>query len=194
MAGGKRGSDAMKKIINVFDKIEEWILVILMAGVSIVVFIQIASRTAGNSLSWSEELARYLTIWVTFIGASYGFRFGTHIGVDAFKQWLPFRAERVVDLISSLIVAVLCVLMMKFSIDIIVNVHLKFHQVSPAMRMPIWIAYLALPVGYCFMFIRNVILCVERLRDIIHGKPEEAKALEETEDAAAPESAGKEAD
>ena len=62
------------------------------------------------------------------------------------------------------------------------------------MRMPIWIAYLALPVGYAFMLIRNIALCVERVRDIIHGKPEEAKALEETEDAAAPESAGKEAD
>ena len=189
MTGRKRGSDAMKKIISIFDKIEEWILVVLMAGVSVVVFIQIASRTAGNSLSWSEELARYLTIWVTFIGASYGFRFGTHIGVDAFKQWLPFRAERVVDLVSNLIVALLCVLMMKFSIDIIVKVHLKFHQVSPAMRMPIWIAYLALPVGYAFMFIRNVMLSIQAVKDIIHGKikaepaeiPGEAPLPEETE-------------
>ena len=183
----------MKKIINVFDKIEEWILVLLMAGVSIVVFIQIASRTAGNSLSWSEELARYLTIWVTFIGASYGFRFGTHIGVDAFKQWLPFRAERVVDLVSNVIVAFICILMMKYSIQIIVNVHLKFHQVSPAMRMPIWIAYLALPVGYAFMFIRNVALCVQSVRDIIHGKSAEEPA-ETAGEAPLPEETGKEAD
>ncbi len=193
MPGGKRGANAMKKIINVFDKIEEWILVVLMAGVSIVVFIQIASRTAGNSLSWSEELARYLTIWVTFIGASYGFRFGTHIGVDAFKQWLPFRAERVVDLVSNLIVAFLCVLMMKFSIDIIVKVHLKFHQVSPAMRMPIWIAYLALPVGYLFMFIRNVMLSVQCVKDVIHGKAK-AEPAENAGEAALPEETEKEAD
>ena len=183
----------MKKIINIFDKIEEWILVLLMAGVSIVVFIQIASRTAGNSLSWSEELARYLTIWVTFIGASYGFRFGTHIGVDAFKQWLPFRAERVVDLVSNLIVALLCVLMMKFSIDIIVKVHLKFHQVSPAMRMPIWIAYLALPVGYAFMFIRNVMLSIQAVKDIIHGKTK-AEPAEIPGEAPLPEETEKEAD
>ena len=193
MTGGKRGSDAMKKIISIFDKIEEWILVLLMAGVSIVVFIQIASRTAGNSLSWSEELARYLTIWVTFIGASYGFRFGTHIGVDAFKQWLPFRAERVVDLVSNLIVALLCVLMMKFSIDIIVKVHLKFHQVSPAMRMPIWIAYLALPVGYAFMFIRNVMLSIQAVKDIIHGKTK-AEPAEIPGEAPLPEETEKEAD
>jgi len=182
MTGRKRESEAMKKIIRIFDKIEEWILVLLMAGVSIVVFVQVVSRTAGNSLSWSEELARYLTIWITFIGASYGFRFGTHIGVEAFKHWLPFRAERAVDLISSLIVAFLCVLMMKFSIDIIVKVHLKFHQVSPAMRMPIWIAYLALPVGYLFMFFRNVALSVENVRAIIHGKPRDP-APEGAEDA-----------
>ena len=193
MTDGKRGSNAMKKIINIFDKIEEWILVVLMAGVSIVVFIQIASRTAGNSLSWSEELARYLTIWVTFIGASYGFRFGTHIGVDAFKQWLPFRAERVVDLVSNLIVALLCVLMMKFSIDIIVKVHLKFHQVSPAMRMPIWIAYLALPVGYAFMFIRNVMLSIQAVKDIIHGK-NKAEPAEIPGEAPLPEETEKEAD
>jgi TRAP-type C4-dicarboxylate transport system permease small subunit len=76
--------------------------------------------------------------------------------------------------------------MMKFSIDIIVKVHMKFHQVSPAMRMPIWIAYLALPVGYAFMFIRNVALSVQSVRDIIHGKKKEEEP--------APESDGKEAD
>jgi C4-dicarboxylate transporter DctQ subunit len=185
MTAGKKGSDEMKKIVNFFNKTEEWILIVLMAAISIVVFIQVVFRVAGNSLSWSEELARYLTIWITFIGASYGFRFGTHIGVEAFKHWLPFRVERCVDLLSNLIVAFLSVLMMKFSLDIILNVHMKFHQVSPAMRMPIWIAYLALPVGYLFMLLRNIGLSVRCVQDIIHGKPKP----EET-----PEITGEEAD
>ena len=74
-----------------------------------------------------------------------------------------------------------------------VKVHLKFHQVSPAMRMPIWIAYLALPVGYLFMFIRNVMLSIQAVKDIIHGKTK-AEPAEIPGEAPLPEETEKEAD
>ena len=160
----------MKKILKVFNQIEEWILVFLMTTLSVVVFAQVVFRYAGHSLSWSEELARYLTIWISFIGASYGFRYGAHIGVEAFKNWLPFRARRTIDLIAALAVIVISCLMMYYGYLIIVNVHLRFGQVSPAMRMPIWIAYLAIPVGYFLMIIRNIQNGVFCIREIIRGE------------------------
>ena len=78
----------MKKIGEIINKAEEWILVVIMLALSVVVFLQVVFRYSGHSLSWSEELSRYLAIWATFLGASYGFRYGAHIGVEAFKTWL----------------------------------------------------------------------------------------------------------
>lgn len=160
----------MKKIGNIINKAEEWILVFLMSALSVIVFAQVVFRYAGHSLSWSEELARYLTIWISFIGASYGFRYGAHIGVEAFKNWLPFRARRVVDLIACIAVAVISVLMMYYGYLIITKVHLKFGQVSPAMRMPMQYAYLAIPVGYLLMIYRNIQNAVFYIREIIRGE------------------------
>ena len=160
----------MKKVIDIFNKIEEWILVVLMSALAVIVFLQVIFRLFSGSLPWSEEISRYITIWASFLGASYGFRYGAHIGVEAFKAWLPFRARRVVDLLANLAVIILAALMMYYGYSIIVNVHLKFGQVSPAMRMPMWIAYLAIPVGYLFMILRNIGLCVDAIRDIIHGE------------------------
>lgn len=167
----------MKKIIDVFNKIEEWILVILMTALAVIVFMQVACRVFAGSLPWSEELSRYITIWASFLGASYGFRYGAHIGVEAFKAWLPFRARRCIDFLADVAVVIIGVLMLYYGYSIIVNVHLKFGQVSPAMRMPMWIAYLAIPVGYFFMVLRNIGLCVDALKDVIHGE-----AKKESED------------
>lgn len=174
MNGGK-----MKKIIDILNKIEEWFLIILMCAISVVVIMQVIWRKAGASLSWSEELARYLMVWISFVGASYGFRFGVHIGVEAFKTWLPYRIERIIDLIADVVIVVLSAMMVKYGIDIIVNVHLKFGQVSPAMRMPMWIAYAAVPVGFTLIFFRNIGQSVTCVKDIIRGKkPEDPEAKE----------------
>ena len=168
----------MKKIGEIINKAEEWILVVIMLALSVVVFLQVVFRYSGHSLSWSEELSRYLAIWATFLGASYGFRYGAHIGVEAFKTWLPFRARRIVDLIADLAVVIISALMCKYAIEIIVNTHLKFGQVSPAMRMPMWIAYLAMPIGYAMMFLRNVQLSIGDIQDIIKGDAKKSHAVE----------------
>ena len=160
----------MKKLGNFLNKTEEWVLIILMTLLAVLVFLQVVTRTFGKPMTWTEELARYVTIWATFIGASYGFRFGAHIGVEAFKSWLPFRIRRIVDLIADLVVMVISALMMYYAYSIIVNVHLKFGQVSPAIRMPMWIAYLAMPVGYFAMTVRNLVLSIQCVKDIKAGK------------------------
>ena len=169
----RKAERPMKKIIDIFNKIEEWILVILMTILALVVFLQVVFRIFASSLPWSEELSRFITIWISFLGASYGFRYGAHIGVEAFKAWLPFRIRRIIDLLANIAVIIIAVLMMYYGYSIIVDVHLKFGQVSPAMRMPMWIAYLAIPVGYFFMVLRNIGLSVDAVKDILRGEVKE---------------------
>ena len=160
----------MNKIGRIINKAEEYVLILLMTLLSVIIFLQVLFRVIGASLPWSEEVSRYITVWISVLGASYGFRYGAHIGVEAFMHWLPFSFRRVIDFLSYMAVAFLSCLMMYYGYSLIVNVHLRFGQVSPAMRMPIWIAYLAIPVGYFMMILRNLQLAIHTVKELLRGE------------------------
>lgn len=81
--------------------IEDWIAFALFWGLAVVVFLQFFTRYVLNdSLAWTEEIARYLLICVTFIGAGMAARKNTHIHVEFFYVYL---APRVAFALSTLV-------------------------------------------------------------------------------------------
>ena len=131
-----------------------------MALIASVVFIQVIARELGGSLPWSEELTRYLAVWVTFIGGSLGIKRGAHIGVEAIKMKLPPKARLAVNLIGILICMFFCFVCIKYGIQIISR-QIATSQRSPSMRIPMWWAYMAIPVGLGLGIVRcaQVALC-----------------------------------
>ncbi|HET8801559.1 MAG TPA: TRAP transporter small permease [Marinobacter sp.] len=82
---------------------------------AVVVFVQFFTRYVLNdSIGWTEEIARYLLIVVTFAGACIAVRRNTHISIEFFYRYLPRGAARglstVVDLLRTGVFAVLAVL------------------------------------------------------------------------------------
>ncbi|MEX2632108.1 MAG: TRAP transporter small permease, partial [Tistlia sp.] len=78
---------------------EDSLVFLLFWGLSVVVFLQFFTRYVLNdSLAWTEEIARYLLIAVTFAGAVIGVRKRDHIAVELLARYLPRRANRIVDL------------------------------------------------------------------------------------------------
>jgi TRAP-type C4-dicarboxylate transport system permease small subunit len=78
--------------------VEDWIGLVLLWVMGILVFTQFFSRYALNdSISWTEEVARYLLIALTFIGSAGAVRRGTHIRVETLEQLLPPGARKVLD-------------------------------------------------------------------------------------------------
>ena len=75
-----------------------------------VVFLQFFARYVLNdSPGWTEEIARYLLIAVTFIGSVMAMRKGTHIAVEALFKYLPPRARHVLLVVVDLTVALFCI-------------------------------------------------------------------------------------
>ena len=67
-----------------------WICVILMSAIGLVLSFQVIMRYVfHSSLGWSEELARYMFVWLVFIGISYGAKVMRHIKIDAFLYLFP---------------------------------------------------------------------------------------------------------
>ncbi|MGL4093266.1 TRAP transporter small permease [Agrobacterium cavarae] len=98
----------MQKVINLFYRILETILVALLAGMAIMVFINVVMRYTMNSgINVSEELARYFFVWITFIGAVVTFRENSHMGIETLVMFLS-RRWRIFCMILSNIIILLC--------------------------------------------------------------------------------------
>ena len=73
----------MKKINDLFFRLAEFVLVIMLSLMIIMVFGNVVLRYGFNSgLISSEELSRFLFIWVTFLGAIVAMRDNAHLGLD----------------------------------------------------------------------------------------------------------------
>ncbi len=154
----------MNKFFQFLDKFEEYALAILMGTMAIVVFLQVIFRMTGGSLTWSEETSRYLTVWITFIGASLGVKRGAHIGVEAFTMLIPEKARKVIIILGYLICIFFCGVVFVYSIGIIQK-QMMYGQISPAMRIPMWWPYAAMPVGSGLMIIRYLSSIAHMIRN-----------------------------
>ena len=81
----------MHKALRFLDNnLEKIICVTCLALMSVIIVAQVFFRyVLKNSISWSEEIARYLFIWLIYIGISYGVKMDRHISVDAVCAMLP---------------------------------------------------------------------------------------------------------
>ncbi|MCD8510754.1 MAG: TRAP transporter small permease [Bacillus sp. (in: Bacteria)] len=157
----------MLSMINrVFNFLEEYIAVSLLIFTSLLVFWQVVLRFVFNtSLYWGDEVARYLIIWFIFIGSSIAVREKAHATVDLVVTYLSRRLKLIVGIVAYLVSIVFCVLLIRASMGTIENV-MSFGSVTPALGIPMYIPYLAIPVGTSLMLIRFIQAIVENIREL----------------------------
>jgi len=135
-------------------KIEENILVITMALIVALVFIQGASRfLIGTSISWGSELAIYLHILQVWIGASLAVRSGQHVKIEVFVNLFSRNVQFYLKLLA-LIVWFAFALFLAVAGSIFVYEIFESAQKTPTMRILLGIPYLAVPLGGTLMTFR----------------------------------------
>ena len=147
------------------DNIEEYILLVLFPLMVIVVFVATCVRyLTVMSLPWAEEVARYSMVWIAYIGASLGIKRNAHLGVEAVLLLLPQGTRKHFDYLRYLIIILFNVLIAYYTFQIIQS-QISTEQVSPSLRIPMWFAYGAVPVGAVLMAWR----CIQMIGQV--GKP-----------------------
>lgn len=150
----------MNKLIKPLEWIENTIAVVSMTAVSLLVFGNVVSRYGFSYTPiWSEELSRFLVVWSIFIGVAIGVRKNQHIGVDAIIRFLPHKLKLASEVLLNLIGVVVIAILVNNSFEFIQQTR-EFEQLSPAMRIPMYIPYVAMPVGLSLSivhFIHNII-------------------------------------
>jgi len=84
--------------------LEDWAILLLVAMTALVVVGVFFRYALGAALSFYDEFAGYLLVWVTFYGAVIASHKGKHIGFETLVENLPRRAQRVVEIVAELFV------------------------------------------------------------------------------------------
>lgn len=159
-------------MFRIYDEIEEKFLVATLAISVVVIFLQVIMRRVfNNSLSWTEELARYLYIWQGWLGISLVERHRTHIAIDVLKNKLSGPAKKVLNTVVQIICLFAAAFMAWFGFQMVAFAA-NVGTTSVALRIPMSIIFAAMPVGCSVYCIRVVFHLLEDL-GILHTDTEE---------------------
>ncbi len=144
------------------NRVVENALAAMGVAMALIVCAQVFYRYAlNNSLFWSEEVARYLLVWLTFLGASSAYHRGVHPRIDTFAAMLPEKVRRAVRIGIHFVSLILFIMMVVFGIQFSYFIRL---QISPALSLPKWIVTSVIPLSGLILFIHNLRLIIEEFR------------------------------
>ena len=161
-------------MLKKFARFEEIMLVLSLGLMVALIFGQVIGRYVFSSApSWTEEMARYIHIFQVWIGASYAVKLRQHIRVEAFITRFHGVFRQVLEILSIVIWFVMALFLAVFGTELVLS-SINHGQLAPAMQIPIWIPYLAIPLGGIGMAIRLVI----QVKEVIRGNYEKPKEEE----------------
>jgi TRAP-type C4-dicarboxylate transport system permease small subunit len=158
----------IKKISDQINDIIEYIALVLLFAMVIVVFLQVIFRfVLHNSLSWSEEFARYTMIWLSFLGISIGVKKKAHVGVEIFTNLAKGIFKKVIIIFAYVASFTFFFILIYYGYKIL---SITKMQTSPSMGISMAIPYSAIFWGAFISFIHLIVLFWEDLHDFQHKK------------------------
>lgn len=148
-----KGSAAM---IKKLERAEEVFLVLTLVVMVALIFGQVVGRYVfSDAPSWTEEMARYIHIFQVWIGASYAVKLREHIRVEAFITRFKGLPRKIIETITLSIWFGMALFLAYFGTDLVLS-SITNGQVTPAMQLPMWIPFLAIPIGGAGMCMRLI--------------------------------------
>ena len=163
---GARG--LFRRISHLYARFLDLLLVITVAGIILPVTMQIIARFGEwiPRYIWTEELSRFLLVWMIMIGGMIGVREGTHFNVDLFYN-LRGRAKAAMDILASLFVLAFAYVFIVYGWEF---TDTAWFRISELAELPLWTIHIAWPIAG----VSWVIFAGERLYDdlqiLLHGE------------------------
>lgn len=147
--------------------LEHFIVVTMALLVADVVWGVFTRYALGQQAKWSEELARFLLVWVTLLGGAVAFGTKAHLGVDYFVNLLHPAARKAAAVVAHLVVLFFAVEVLLRGGAQVVGDALRLEQTTPALGWKMGHVYLALPIAGVFV----VLYTVENLVETLTARP-----------------------
>ncbi len=140
----------LKKASDGCYVVAKWIVFVYMLSVTVLAIIGIFFRSIGQSLSWNEELMRWLLVSLGYIGASVGIRTRNHIGIEFFLTKMNTRIRKACVLFGYAAVMVFLVLVVWYGFEAAMNARMQYGAI---LKLPmIWVK-MNIPLGAIFMLV-----------------------------------------
>ncbi len=130
------------------DSILGYFLVFLMAIMTIDVLLGVVTRyVLGSQLSWSEELARFLLMWIGILGAAYASGQKKHLAIELLQTKLSAAQQKNLNLVINLLVILFALAVMIVGGVRLIYITQTLGQLSPALRVPMAFIYAVVPLS-----------------------------------------------
>ena len=155
-----------KKTCAALNRFIEYLLFGLGFSMAMLVAVQVFCRYVLNSsLFWSEELARYMLVWLSFLGATVAYYRNLHPGVDALTSRMSATGQRISAILVQLIGMALAVIMIISGSQFAWFVRM---QISPALSIHKWIILSIIPISGGILFLYSLLFF---LKHLLRDKP-----------------------
>lgn len=176
---------ANKVIDLILDFFETKVCCLLFALTCAVLFIQVVFRAFGLGVSWCEEIARYLNVWVIYLAAAKAVKLSKHMSVDLLPLVLKGKAKIILHIFTNVVSLIFFLVLARFGAQVLGNMTVR-PQYSAANSINMMIPYAAPTVGAILMIIRQIQILIDYFlelsgkKGLISGKPDETGNTEVT--------------
>lgn len=135
----------MKKILDLIQKIINIFLSVAIFAMTLIIFLQVISRYVFNSpLVWSEELSRYLFVWISFLAIADAVRTKSHIALSVLTDKMSEDKKIIISKLNNCFVFIIGIII---TYGGIILMNLGIHQSSATLGVPMFLVYLVIPVS-----------------------------------------------
>lgn len=167
----------LDKLSDIINSLVEWIVAILMGAMTVVVFMQVVCRLTSGSLPWSEEIARYMMVYMVYLGASVGIKMQNHIAIEFVVGLLPSKPKAIAEIVANILISICLVVMVVFGMKV---VKVTLMQKSPVLRLKMGYVYFALVASGALMQFQIIVNTLHSILDLL-GKGAAPAAVENKE-------------
>ena len=162
---------------KVLDLVEKYVTAVIFAAMCVVLLLQVIFRVAGSPLSWSEEIARYMFVWIIYLASSRAMATQKHLTVDILPLLLKGKGKIILHIISTILTLLFFAGLLYAGSLVLPNLLVKT-QYSPATHMNMFIPYLAPTLGTVLMTIRALEVLVKDFKALKNGTYEVEEVTE----------------
>jgi C4-dicarboxylate transporter DctQ subunit len=154
----------MAKLNAILSWVENFLTALALGGAAVVAIASVILRVVFNvNVFGAQEAVIYLIIFSTFVGASVTLRHGEHVSIDVLDYILGDRGRWMLAIVSVLLMVIYCAIITVYAWFMITQ-PAALSTVTPALKLPLWMVELPLPIGFTLLFIRICQLLYATLR------------------------------
>ncbi|MCC7481531.1 MAG: TRAP transporter small permease subunit [Hyphomicrobiales bacterium] len=153
------------RIARWFDQhFEPLVMIVAYAGFASIIAVEVVRRFLfGEQTTWGAEISIHLFVWLTWFGASWGVRNGTHLSFPGIRQTLPRSAQLVLLLLDNFLWLALGAVVL-FGAQKMIAMQFAFESVIQGSAIPMWWSFSLVPIAWALIYVRAIQNCIKLVR------------------------------